>query len=48
MTQDFITAAAGMKFYKVQFKVVLNSSSSTKTPKVFDLSIKTDTVNDVF
>jgi len=48
MTNDFITANAWMKFYKVQFKIVLNSSNSTKTPKVFDFWIKTDGILDTF
>lgn len=48
MTNDFITANAWMKFYKVQFKVVLNTTDSTKSPKVFDFWIKTDDILDTF
>lgn len=48
MTNDFITANAGMKFYKAQFKVVLNTTASSKTPKIFDFGIKTDDILDTF
>ena len=48
MTNDFITANAGMKFYKAQFKVVLNTTASSKTPKIFDFWIKTDDILDTF
>lgn len=48
LTTDFILASAGKKFYKVQFKVVLNTSSSTYTPKVFELAMRVDDTLDVF
>ncbi len=48
MTNDFITANAWMKFYKVQFKVVLNTTASSKTPRIFDFWIKTDDILDTF
>lgn len=48
VTQDWITANAGTKFYKIQFKVELNTTSGSLTPKIFDLSLRVDWTSDVF